>query len=79
MAIFEKLDLDKTKQTYIEMSDGKMYKKIYSWNQTGLRYLWDTVRYQHSTKEETLEALYKTYSKEQWDMKCKKFKFFNYN
>jgi UDP-galactopyranose mutase len=58
-------------------SDGKSYVKIYSNSLKGLEQLYWTVAIgsKTGTKTDILQAIYKTYSKEQWDMKCKELNY----
>jgi hypothetical protein len=53
--------------------------RIYAYNRKGLEILWEKVRRDHNTKEETLESIYKTYGKQQWEEKCAEFNFKYYN
>jgi hypothetical protein len=59
-------------------TDGRYYMKIYSKTLNGLEQLYWVVgsTSKIKTKDDILKSLYKTYSKEQWDMKCKEL---NYN
>ena len=48
---------------------------IYAYNKKGLQILWHKVYSDYGNREDTLNAIYKTYGKEQWESKCKQFGF----
>lgn len=50
-------------------------KKIRSYNKYGLIGLWEEVSKKHKTDDAILDAIYKTYGKEQWEQKCKELGF----
>lgn len=50
-------------------------KKIRSYDKYGLIGLWEEVSKKHKTDDAILDAIYKTYGKEQWEQKCKELMF----